>query len=458
MFCGKNILLKRLVVMMKGHKAMKEKLIREEIIKKTKEYYKEKFSSDSYRHGDRIPFARRVFDEDELVNLVDASLDFWLTAGRYASDFEYEFAEFMDVEHCLLVNSGSSANLVALSTLTSPTLGDNRLIKGDEVITVAAGFPTTINPIIQNGLIPVFVDVEIGTYNILISELEKALSSKTKAIMIAHTLGNPFNLEAVMAFAEEHGLYVIEDCCDAVGSTYNGRKVGTFGHLATVSFYPAHHMTMGEGGAVLMNDDQLMKIATSIRDWGRDCYCSPGSDNTCGRRFKMQYGKLPIGYDHKYVYGHIGYNLKVTDMQAAVGLAQLQKLPGFIEKRKENFFKLYRCLDKYRRILILPEATPNTEPSCFGFPITVKENNKFSRNDLTSFLEQHMIMTRLLFAGNITKQPAYLDIDCRIIGDLRNTDYIMNNTFFIGVYPGIDDVQIEYIASIFDAFFKERQL
>lgn len=434
---------------------MNEKQLRNEILEKTKEYYKMKFATEKYFEGDRIPFARRVFDENELVNLVDSSLDFWLTAGRYAEDFEYEFAQFMDVEHCLLVNSGSSANLVAFTTLTSPKLGDKRLKKGDEVITVAAGFPTTINPIIQNGLIPVFVDVVLSTYNIKVEDLEKALSDKTRAIMIAHTLGNPFDLGAIMEFANKHDLFVVEDCCDAVGSTYNGKKVGTFGHLATVSFYPAHHMTMGEGGAVLTSDDELMKIATSFRDWGRDCYCGPGSDNTCGRRFSMQYGKLPVGYDHKYVYSHIGYNLKVTDMQAAIGMAQLEKLPSFIEKRKENFNKIKNELEKYEEYFILPEATKNSDPSWFGFPITVKENDKFSRNDLTIYLEKNMIMTRLLFAGNVTKQPAYLDIECRVIGDLKNSDYIMNNTFFIGVYPGINDEQIAYVAKIFENFFKE---
>jgi CDP-6-deoxy-D-xylo-4-hexulose-3-dehydrase len=428
--------------------------IRKEILDKTKEYYKSKYGTEKYNNKDRIPFARRVFDENELVNLVDSSLDFWLTAGRYANDFEYEFAQFMDVDHCLLVNSGSSANLVAFTTLTSPKLGDKRLKKGDEVITVAAGFPTTINPIIQHGLIPVFVDVEIGTYNINVDELDNALSDKTRAIMIAHTLGNPFDLDAIMEFANKHDLFVVEDCCDAVGSTYNGKKVGTFGHLATVSFYPAHHMTMGEGGAVLTNDDELMRIATSFRDWGRDCYCGPGADNTCGRRFSMQYGKLPVGYDHKYVYSHIGYNLKVTDMQAAVGMAQLEKLPSFIEKRKENFSKIKNELLKYEEFLIMPEATKDSDPSWFGFPITVRENDKFSRNDLTIYLEKNMIMTRLLFAGNVTKQPAYIDIECRIIGDLKNTDYIMNNTFFIGVYPGINDEQINYISKVFENFFK----
>lgn len=433
---------------------MKEKELRQQILDKTKDYYQLKFAAEKYQKGDLIPFARRVFNENELVNLIDSSLDFWLTAGRYAKDFECKFAQFMNVEHCILVNSGSSANLVAFTTLTSPKLGEKRLKKGDEVISVAAGFPTTINPIVQNGLVPVFVDVELGTYNIKVDELEKALSNKTKAIMIAHTLGNPFDLDSIMDFANKHDLYVVEDCCDAVGSTYKGKKVGSFGHLSTVSFYPAHHMTMGEGGAVLTNDKTLMRIATSFRDWGRDCYCGPGSDNTCGRRFSTQHGKLPQGYDHKYVYSHIGYNLKITDMQAAIGMAQLEKLPFFIEKRKENFKKIKELLTPYQEYLILPESTKNSDPSWFCFPITVKENIKFNRNELTKYLEDNKIMTRLLFAGNITKQPAYLDIESRIIGDLKNTDYIMNNTFFIGVYPGIEDAQIEYINDTFKSFFQ----
>lgn len=434
---------------------MESKTLKEEILMKVREYYELTFKNDGLSEGERIPFARRVFDEKELVNLVDASLDFWLTAGRFASDFEDKFAKFMDVEHCLLVNSGSSANLVAFSALTSPKLGDKRLKRGDEVITVAAGFPTTINPIIQNGLIPVFVDVELSTYNIKVDELEKALSDKTRAIVIAHTLGNTFNLDAVMEFANEHGLFVLEDCCDAVGSTYNGKKVGTFGHLATVSFYPAHHMTMGEGGAVLTNDNELMMIAKSFRDWGRDCYCAPGADNTCGRRFGMQNGKLPLKYDHKYVYSHIGYNLKITDMQAAVGMGQLDKLPLFIQKRKDNFVKIYNELSKYEKFLILPTATKKSDPSWFAFPITVKEDSGFTRNNITAFLEKNLIQTRLLFAGNITKQPAYLDIECRIIGDLNNTDNIMKNSFFIGVYPGINDKQIAHIAMVFKDFFSK---
>ena len=435
---------------------MKEKELRDEILEKVKEYCKLFHSEKEFTAGEtKIPFAGRIYDEDEMVNLVDSSLDFWLTSGRYAEEFESEFAEYMEQSYSLLVNSGSSANLVALSTLTSPKLGEKRLKHGDEVITVAAGFPTTVNPIIQNGLIPVFVDVEIGTYNIKVDELEKALSEKTKAIMIAHTLGNPFDLDGVVDFCKKHGLFLIEDCCDAVGSRYNGEMVGTFGDLSTTSFYPAHHMTMGEGGAVLTNNPIYYRLAVSFRDWGRDCYCDPGSDNTCGKRFKMQFGSLPYGYDHKYVYGHIGYNLKVTDMQAAVGMAQLKKLPNFVEKRKENFNKLWDGLSVFQNYLILPVATKNSDPSWFGFPITVKENDKFTKNEIVEYLENNKIMTRQLFAGNMTRQPAYQDIECRIIGNLENTDYIMNNTFFIGVYPGINDMKIDYIVGVFKRFFEE---
>ena len=435
---------------------MKEKELRDEILEKVKEYCKLFHGEKEFTAGEtKIPFAGRIYNEDEMVNLVDSSLDFWLTSGRYAEEFESEFAEYMEQSYSLLVNSGSSANLVALSTLTSPKLGEKRLKHGDEVITVAAGFPTTVNPIIQNGLIPVFVDVEIGTYNIKVDELEKALSEKTKAIMIAHTLGNPFDLDGVVDFCKKHGLFLIEDCCDAVGSRYNGEIVGTFGDLSTTSFYPAHHMTMGEGGAVLTNNPIYYRLAVSFRDWGRDCYCDPGSDNTCGKRFKMQFGSLPYGYDHKYVYGHIGYNLKVTDMQAAVGMAQLKKLPNFVEKRKENFNKLWDGLSVFQNYLILPVATKNSDPSWFGFPITVKENGKFSKNEIVEYLENNKIMTRQLFAGNMTRQPAYQDIECRIIGNLENTDYIMNNTFFIGVYPGINDMKIDYIVGVFKRFFEE---
>ena len=405
-----------------------------------------------------VTFAGRVYDGEEMVNLVDSSLDFWLTTGRYAQEFEIEFAKYMQKKYCLLTTSGSSANLLALTALTSPLLGNKRLKKGDEVITVAAGFPTTINPIIQNGLIPVFVDVEIGTYNIKVDELEKALSDKTRAIMIAHTLGNPFNLEAVTTFAKKNKLFVVEDCCDAVGSLYNGKMVGTFGDIATVSFYPAHHITMGEGGAVLTDNPHLERAIKSFRDWGRDCYCEPGSNDTCGKRFTGQYGTLPKGYDHKYVYSHVGYNLKITDMQAAVGLAQLKKLPDFVNKRKDNFKKLHEGLKKFDEYLILPYATENSDPSWFAFPITVKENDKFTKNQIVAHLEKNKILTRQLFAGNVTRQPAYEDVEYKVIGDLKNTDYIMNNTFFIGVYPGIDDVKMEYIIKTFESFFEKEMV
>lgn len=429
-------------------------MIREEILELVKRYYAEEFSPKSFDPGrSMIPFAGRVFDEEELTTLVDSSLDFWLTTGRYAEEFEAKFAMYMQQRSCMLVNSGSSANLIALSTLTSPLLKSKRLKPGDEVLGVAAGFPTTVNPVIQNGLIPVFVDVELDTFNVKTDEIERALSEKTKAIMLAHTLGNPFDLDAVRAIADKYGLFLIEDCCDAVGSTYNGKMVGTFGDLSTTSFYPAHHITMGEGGSVLTSNPLLKRIATSMRDWGRDCYCDPGCDNTCGRRFKGQYGNLPQGYDHKYVYSHIGYNLKVTDMQAAIGVAQLKKLPLFVETRKKNFQKLYEGLKRYEEYLILPKATPKSDPSWFGFPFNVRENNKFTRTQLAEFLESRKILTRQLFAGNMTRQPAFQNVKYRVSGELTNTDYIMRNTIFIGVYPGIDDIRMVYILASFDQFF-----
>jgi len=430
--------------------------LRQEILEKVRELYniEHKQKNEKFETGkDIITFAGRVYDENELVSLVDSSLDFWLTTGRYAEEFERDFAKFMNNKYCLLTNSGSSANLLALTAFTSRKLGERRLMHGDEVITIAASFPTTINPIIQNGLTPVFVDVELGTYNIKVDELEKSLSDKTRAIMIAHTLGNPFDLDSVMEFAKKYDLYVIEDCCDAVGSTYNGKMVGTFGHAATVSFYPAHHMTMGEGGAVLVNNLVYERLVRSFRDWGRDCYCEPGSNNTCGKRFNTKFGYLPEGYDHKYVYSHIGYNLKITDMQAAVGVEQLKKLPGFIEKRKENFKKLYEGLSDLKGYLILPKATEKSDPSWFAFPITVRENNKFTKKQIVQYLEDNKIMTRQLFAGNITKQPAFENVTYRIAGELINTDYIMNNTFFIGVYPGIDNIKMNYIIETFHKFF-----
>jgi CDP-4-dehydro-6-deoxyglucose reductase, E1 len=426
--------------------------LRNQILKLTREYYIEEFSKNQFNPGERIPFSGRVFDFEEVTNLVESSLDFWLTSGRFSKEFETRFASFMDSKFCLLVNSGSSANLVAFSTLTSPQLGDRRIRPGDEVITVAAGFPTTVAPIIQNGCVPVFLDVELGTYNIDVKQLEIALSPKTKAIMIAHTLGNPFDVKSIMDFANKHHLWVVEDCCDAVGSEVNGKKVGTFGHLATVSFYPAHHMTMGEGGAVITNMSKLFVIARSFRDWGRDCYCEPGKDNTCGRRFGGQHGELPFGYDHKYVYSHIGYNLKVTDMQAAVGLAQLEKLPSFIQKRIDNFRVLNDFLKTFEEYFLLPRVLDKHNPSWFGYPITVKSNAPFSRDEFTQYLESKGIQTRLVFAGNLTKQPAFKNVTYRIVDNLKNTDIVMKDTLFIGVYPGIDKIRLEYMMSTISEF------
>ncbi|MBU3176428.1 lipopolysaccharide biosynthesis protein RfbH [Clostridium estertheticum] len=430
---------------------------RDKILERVKAFYKENNLNKKFISGETyIPASGKVVDEDDLYNLIDASLDMWLTSGRYGDEFEKEFSEFLDVKYTSLVNSGSSANLVALTALTSHKLGDRRIKQGDEVVTVAAGFPTTVAPIIQNGLVPVFVDVELGTYNINVEELEKAVSTKTKAIMIAHTLGNPFNLNKVMDIAKKYNLWVIEDNCDALGSKYEEKYTGTYGHISTFSFYPAHHITMGEGGAVVTNDLELHNIIRSIRDWGRDCVCPPGKDDFCGKRFSQQHGELPEGYDHKYVYSHFGYNLKVTDMQAAIGVSQLKKLPKFIEKRKENYMKLHEGLKSLEEYLILPEPTENSEPSWFGFPITLKENNKYDRNSLVKFLEQRKIGTRLLFAGNILKQPLFIEneIKYRVVSKLTNTDIIMNNTFWIGVWPGIDDKQIEYMVEIFNQYFK----
>ncbi len=436
------------------------KQLKKQILNDVKKYYEltHKVRQDAvFVPGEsRVNYAGRVFDEQEMMKLVDSSLDFFLTANQYAEEFEDRFAEYFDLESAILVNSGSSANLVALSTLTSPKLGARRLAPGDEVITVAAGFPVTISPMVQNGLIPVFIDVGLGDYNALPEMIERAVSPKTKAIMMAHTLGNPFDLRAVMATAKKHNLWVIEDNCDAVGSRYKGQLTGTFGHLATVSFYPAHHMTMGEGGAVLTNDPDLSRIATSFRDWGRDCYCSGGENNTCGKRFTQQFGDLPVGFDHKYVYSHIGYNLKVTEMQAAIGCAQLDKLDGFVEARKRNWARLYELLKPFEKQLLLPKATEHSAPSWFGFVITVNEDVGFSRNDLTAFLEEGHIETRNMFAGNLLKQPAYMNIEHRVVGDLKNTDTVMNNTFFIGVYPGLKEEQLLYIRDRFAQFMESR--
>ncbi len=429
--------------------------LRQDILKLVEEYYKEKFADRPFDPDtDRVHYAGRVFDADELINLVDSSLDFFLTANRYAEEFESAFAEFLGVSDALLVNSGSSANLVALTTLTSPKLGQRRLKPGDEVITVAAGFPTTLAPIIQNQLTPVFVDVNFGDYTVNPDLLEKAISPKTRAIMMAHTLGVPFDLDAVMDLVKKHDLWLVEDNCDALGSTYRDQLTGSFGHIASHSFYPAHHITMGEGGCVVTNDEQLARIARSIRDWGRDCYCAGGENNTCGKRFSQQFGSLPYGYDHKYVYSHIGYNLKVTDMQAAIGVAQLKKLPGFVKARKANFTTLLDHLTKYEDRLILPKGVPNSDPSWFSFVITVKTEAGFTRNEFTRFLENNRIETRNLFSGNLLRHPAFENIECRIVGELTNTDMIMNNTFFIGVYPGINTQQLEWIQSTIDRFMR----
>jgi CDP-4-dehydro-6-deoxyglucose reductase, E1 len=412
------------------------------------EYYHEAFRAPNFVPGSSsVPVSGRVFDEQELELLVDSSLDFWLTTGRFAEQFEREFAKFVGVREAVLVNSGSSANLLAVAALTSQRLGDRQLKPGDEVITLAAGFPTTVNPILQNGLVPVFVDVEIPTFNVDVSYLEAALSDRTRAVIFAHTLGNPFDLGAVTAFAKKHGLWLIEDCCDALGSTYGGRKVGTFGDLATVSFYPAHHITMGEGGCVLTEKPLLRTLVESFRDWGRDCWCAPGKENTCGKRFDWQLGELPHGYDHKYIYSHVGYNLKATDMQAAVGVAQLKKLPAFIEARKQNFAYLKAGLkDKNAdEHFVLPEATPNSDPSWFGFPLLLRETAPFSRNTLIDFLNAKKIGTRQLFGGNLVRQPAYAGLNYRVVGDLGASDRVMNQAFWIGVYPGLTSAMLDYV-------------
>ena len=424
--------------------------IRQQILSLSREYYKANWPQRPFLPGETpIPVSGRVFDENDLLHLVDASLDFWLTTGRYAKQFEREFAEFCGIKHCLLTNSGSSANLLAVSALTAKELDERRLNPGDEVLTVASAFPTTVNPIIQNQLVPVFLDVDIPTYNIDVTQLEEAITERTKAIILAHTLGNPFNVDVAMKIARKHRLWVIEDICDAVGAEYNGQKAGTFGDLATVSFYPAHHITMGEGGAVLTNSPLLKKLVASFRDWGRDCWCPPGKDNTCGKRFGWKLGDLPYGYDHKYIYSRIGYNLKLTDMQAAVGVAQLKKLPGFIKKRRENFQYLYDGLKDLEEFFILPEATPNANPSWFGFPLAVRPEAPFTRNQVVQYLEERKIATRLLFGGNLVRQPAYLDVPHRVVGELANSDFVMNQVFWIGVYPGLSRAMLDYVLEVF---------
>lgn len=401
-----------------------------------------------------IPASGKVIGANELRLLVDAALDGWLTTGRFNDAFENRLAEFLDVKHVLTTNSGSSANLLAVAALTSPWLGERAIRPGDEVITVAAGFPTTVNPIMQHGAVPVFVDVQIPTYNIDLKQIEAAVSEKTKAIMLAHTLGNPFDVAEVTRVARKYDLWLIEDCCDALGSTYDGKSVGTFGDVGTVSFYPAHQITMGEGGAVFTNNGQLKRIIESFRDWGRDCYCAPGYDNTCVNRFGRQFGSLPFGYDHKYTYSHLGYNLKITDMQAAVGVAQLDRLPEFIEARKRNFHHLKEGLTGMEEFLILPESIPGADPAWFGFPITLRGDD-VSRLDLLQFLERYKIGTRLLFGGNLTRQPYMAGRNYRIIGDLTQTDIVMNRTFWIGVYPGLDQARLDFVVEKLRDFFRE---
>lgn len=427
--------------------------IRSQIASLVDEYSAIKFAVTEFVPGvTAVPPSGKLIGGEELRLMTDASLDGWLTAGRFNEEFEARLARFIGVKYLLTVNSGSSANLVAFNTLTSPKLGDRAIQVGDEVIGVAAGFPTTVNPILQFGAVPVFVDVELGTYNIDAEKIEAAISPRTKAIMLAHTLGNPYNLDVVTALCKKHNLWLIEDCCDALGSTYDGRMVGTFGDIGTLSFYPAHHITMGEGGAVFTNNSELRQIAESFRDWGRDCYCPPGKDNTCGRRFCWKLGDLPEGYDHKYTYSHLGYNLKITDMQAACGLAQLEKADGFIQRRKNNFGFLKNRLAACEEFLILPEPTPRSEPSWFGFPITLRDNAPTRRADLLDYLNQSHVGTRLLFAGNLTRQPYMQGRNFRISGELTNTDVVMNNTFWIGVQPSLSEEMLDFAASRIETF------
>ena len=428
--------------------------LKQQIFDLVEQYSALQYAEKAFTAGtDVIPPSGKIIGASELKNMVEASLDGWLTTGRFNEAFEQRLADFLGVKHVLTTNSGSSANLLAFSALTSPQLGERAIKPGDEVISVAAGFPTTVNPILQYGAVPVFVDVHIPTYNVDPELIEAAISDKTKAIMLAHTLGNPYNLAKIVHIAKKYNLWLIEDCCDALGSTYDEKLVGTFGDIGTLSFYPAHHITMGEGGAIFTNNNDLKRIIESFRDWGRDCYCQPGKDNTCGKRFGWQLGTLPFGYDHKYTYSHLGYNLKISDMQAACALAQMDRLPGFIEARKRNFVFLKDRLKSCEEFLILPEATAGSDPSWFGFPITIRDEAGITRVDLLKYLDQYKIGTRLLFAGNLTRQPYFQGRTYRVSGELINTDTIMNSTFWIGVYPGLNDVMLDYICDRIETFF-----
>jgi CDP-6-deoxy-D-xylo-4-hexulose-3-dehydrase len=430
--------------------------IRNEILSLVNNYSDINFKQKEFIPGvSEVPVSGKVIGSLELKNMVEASLDGWLTTGRFNEQFEKKLADFLGIKCLLTVNSGSSANLIAFSTLTSPKLKEKAIQKGDEIISVAAGFPTTVNPIIQFGAIPVFIDVKIPTYNIDESLVEEAITNKTKAIMLAHTLGNPFNVKKIKEICEKYNLWLIEDSCDALGSKFDNQNVGTFGDLATLSFYPAHHITMGEGGAVFTNSKKLERIAESFRDWGRDCYCEPGKDNTCNKRFSWQLGDLPYGYDHKYTYSHSGYNMKITDMQASCGLAQLDRLEGFIKKRKENFNFLYKNLKDLEEFLILPEPEKNSEPSWFGFPLSLRKNSKFNRNDLIKYLNDNKIGTRLLFSGNLIKQPYMKDVNFKVQGELKNTDFVMENTFWIGLYPGLSQRHLDYSCNKIKYYFKK---
>jgi len=434
--------------------------LKEEILQKTAEYYRLTYqkAQESFSLGvSKIPYAGRVFDEKEMINLVDSSLEFWLTYGRYSKQFEKDLSEFIGVRFCSLVNSGSSANLLAFMALTSDRLEDRKIKRGDEVITVAAGFPTTVAPMVQYGAIPVFVDVDLRTHNINVAELKVALGPKTKAVMIAHTLGNPFDVDAVKGFCQAHHLWLVEDNCDALGPKYRGKYTGGFGDIATSSFYPPHHITMGEGGAVYTNNKDLAAIVESLRDWGRDCWCPSGKDNTCGKRFGHQLGDLPLGYDHKYTYSHFGYNLKASDMQASIGCAQLEKLPHFIAMRRKNFDRFYSGLKHLDRYFIFPEATPESEPSWFGFLMVLQKGVGFTRKEIVSYLEDHQVQTRMLFAGNIIKHPCFDEmrkdkIGYRVVGDLENTNRIMDDAFWVGVYPGLTNQMIDYIIDLIATF------